>query len=156
MKILLATDGSAFSDAAIDEIARRPWPEGSELKILFAAEPFMPPVTETWVVPSDYYEEIERAADEQAREVVNKAADRLRSATGERLPITADITYGNARQAILNAAEAWGADLIVVGSHGRTGITRFLLGSVSQSIASHAKCSVEIVRAQNKAEANTD
>jgi len=48
---------------------------------------------------------------------------------------------------IIDDAKKWGADLIVVGSHGRTGLDRFLLGSVSEAVARHAACSVEIVRA---------
>ena len=54
--------------------------------------------------------------------------------------------FGSPREVILDEADHWGANLIVVGSHGYRGLTRFLLGSVSQAIASHAKCSVEIVR----------
>ena len=48
---------------------------------------------------------------------------------------------------IIDSAAEWRADLIVVGSHGRSGIPRFLLGSVAEFVARHAKCSVEIVRA---------
>ena len=47
---------------------------------------------------------------------------------------------------ILKEATTWGADLIVMGSHGRRGLKRFLIGSVSESVAMHAGCSVEIVR----------
>ena len=54
------------------------------------------------------------------------------------------------QELILNEASAWGADLIVVGSHGRQGASRFLLGSVSEPVAFHANCSVEIVR-ENRA-----
>ena len=50
------------------------------------------------------------------------------------------------KHSILNEAESFGADLIMVGSHGGSGLTRFLLGSVSQAVALHADCSVEIVR----------
>jgi nucleotide-binding universal stress UspA family protein len=50
------------------------------------------------------------------------------------------------RGAILDFAKDWKADLIVVGSHGRRGLTRFMLGSVAESIARHAHCSVWIVR----------
>ncbi|HKG22127.1 MAG TPA: universal stress protein, partial [Blastocatellia bacterium] len=56
---------------------------------------------------------------------------------------------GHPRYLITDEAERWGADLIVVGSHGYQGLTRLLLGSVSQAVASHAKCSVEIVRGRN-------
>ena len=54
MKMLLATDGSAFSDAAVEDIARRPWPEAGELRIIYVIEPFVPPTTETCVLPSEF------------------------------------------------------------------------------------------------------
>lgn len=47
---------------------------------------------------------------------------------------------------ILSAAEAWNAELIVMGSHGRRGFDRLVLGSVSETVALHAKCSVEVIR----------
>ncbi|MGA3128412.1 MAG: universal stress protein [Candidatus Korobacteraceae bacterium] len=53
---------------------------------------------------------------------------------------------GDIREKIIDDASGWGADLIVVGSHGRSGIQRFLLGSMAEFVARHAKCSVEIVR----------
>lgn len=152
MKILLATDGSAFSDAAAEEIARRPWPEASELRILYVIEPFVPPTTDTWVLPSDYYEQLIEAAESQAREAVGKAAERVSALTGEKLRMTTEIINGHPKQAIVEEAEKWGADLIVVGSHGYKGLTKFLLGSVSQAVVSHAKCSVEVVRRQTATE----
>jgi nucleotide-binding universal stress UspA family protein len=60
------------------------------------------------------------------------------------------VVEGYPKEAILAEAERWGADLIVVGSHGYRGLTRLWLGSVSQAVASHAGCSVEIVRAPGK------
>jgi hypothetical protein len=50
MKILLAIDGSPCSDAAVEEVARRPWPEGSLVKVLTALETPMPPTPEGWAV----------------------------------------------------------------------------------------------------------
>jgi nucleotide-binding universal stress UspA family protein len=60
--------------------------------------------------------------------------------------VSTEVLRGSPKHAIIEEAERWGADLIVVGSHGYSALERFLLGSVSQSIAHHAKCSVEIVR----------
>lgn len=57
---------------------------------------------------------------------------------------------GTPEEAILDEAEKWDADLIVVGSHGFKGLDRFLLGSVSHDVAIHAPCSVEIVRSKRK------
>jgi nucleotide-binding universal stress UspA family protein len=53
---------------------------------------------------------------------------------------------GHAAETIMETAKNWGADLVALGSHGRRGFSRFLLGSVSYAVASHAPCSVEIVR----------
>ncbi len=51
-----------------------------------------------------------------------------------------------AKDAIIDTAQDWRADLIVVGSHGRRGLSRFLLGSVSQAVVAHAPCSVAVIR----------
>jgi nucleotide-binding universal stress UspA family protein len=68
------------------------------------------------------------------------------------LEITTKITSGSAREVILDEAESWDADLIVLGSHGYGGWRRFLLGSVSHAVAMHAHCSVEIVRQKPRVE----
>ena len=68
------------------------------------------------------------------------------------LEIVTEIKDGHAKDVILNEAEKWGADLIVLGSHGYSGFERFLLGSVSHAVATHAHCSVEIVRQKPHAE----
>lgn len=65
---------------------------------------------------------------------------------GAALKIEAEVLDGSPKDVILNVAEEWGADLIVVGPHGYGPVKKFLLGSVSQAVASHARCSVEIVR----------
>jgi hypothetical protein len=66
MKILLAVDGSVCSKAAVNSVADRPWPEGSEVKIVSAMEILYVPTTETLVLPDIYYKELERVAKEQA------------------------------------------------------------------------------------------
>lgn len=146
MKILLATDGSECSLGAVDAVADRPWPEGSVVKVLSVMElPYLP-TTETWMLPETYFKEVEGATRERAEEAVNQARDRLKSSTTNELEIRTEIESGSAKDVILNTAENWGADLIVIGSHGVSGWQRFLLGSVSHAVATHAHCSVEIVR----------
>jgi nucleotide-binding universal stress UspA family protein len=146
MKILLAIDGSPCSDAAIEEVARRPWPAGGEIKIVSAIEPPIMPGVEPWLVPPDYFEQIERAGHERANATVEGALTKLRGGADKTLKLTTATPTGAPKQVILDVAEAWGADLIVVGSHGYGAWDRFLLGSVSNAVATHAKCSVEIVR----------
>jgi nucleotide-binding universal stress UspA family protein len=53
---------------------------------------------------------------------------------------------GEPGQEIVKAAKDWGADLIVVGSHGRRGLTRALVGSVAETVMRHAPCPVLVVR----------
>jgi nucleotide-binding universal stress UspA family protein len=143
MKVLLAVDGSPFSDAAVEEVASRPWPAGTEVKLLHVAERPLIPVTEPWALPDNYFEEMDRAAQEHARATIEKAKSRMAAAD---VKVTTEIVEGYPKHAIVDEAQKWGADLTVVGSHGYRGLTRLLLGSVSQAVASHAPCSVEIVR----------
>jgi nucleotide-binding universal stress UspA family protein len=146
MKILLAIDGSTFSDAAVQEVASRPWPSQSEVKIISVVEPPLLPTVETWVPPDNYIEELELAGENQAKSIIGKAADLINKSQGDNLRVSTDIVKGHPKHGIIDIAEEWRADLIVVGSHGYRGLTKLWLGSVSQAVASHAKCSVEIVR----------
>lgn len=146
MKILLAVDGSACSEVAVKEVAKRPWPAGSEVRIICVFEPVVIPTPETWTLPDDYSPQIEAAWREQAQSVVNQAVAQFQSGKGEPLQVTADVIKGYPKDVIIAEAEAWKADLIVVGSHGHRGLKRLWLGSVSQAVATQAKCSVEIMR----------
>jgi nucleotide-binding universal stress UspA family protein len=146
MKILLAIDGSSFSDEAVNEVAAKPWEPGSWVKVISVIEPLLLPTVETWVPPENYIEALEQAAEDQARSIVEKAAARIREHQGAKLVVSTDIIKGHPKHAIVDEAETWGADVILVGSHGYRGLTKLWLGSVSQAVASNAKCSVEIVR----------
>lgn len=146
MKILLAIDGSSCSDAAVREVATRPWPPGSEVRIVSVVEPVMLPTVETWVPPENYIEALEKAGDDQARSILSHAAAQVREGQGDKLRVSTEIVRGHPKHAIIEESDACGSDLIVVGSHGYRGLTKLWLGSVSQAVASHAKCSVEIVR----------
>src|SRR5215470_8486558 len=152
MKILLATDGSDYSKAAVNSVAERPWPEGSEVKIVSAMESPYAHTTEAWVLPDSYYSELDRVAREQAEAAVKYAVERIESGKASGLEIITKIVGGSAREVILDEAERWGADLIVLGSHGYNGWQRFLLGSVSDAVITHAHCSVEIVRLKPRTE----
>ena len=123
-RVLLATDGSKTAMTAADAVAGRPWPEGSEFRIVTVEEP--------WAIRST-----------SALRNVN-SAEQLLAAAG--LTATTAVLSGKPKEAILEEAKKWNADLIVVGSHGRRGFKRFLLGSVSEAVAMNAHCSVVVVR----------
>ena len=146
MKILLAVDGSPCSDAAVEEVGRRPWPDGSSIKVLTTYELPSPPTPEAWALPINYFEEMDVALRKQAQNVVDRALESLKPRLNKTISLDGQILPGSPQSMILDEAEDWRADLIVVGSHGYRALERFLLGSVSQSVVSHAKCSVEVVR----------
>jgi nucleotide-binding universal stress UspA family protein len=156
MKVLLAIDGSGHSEAAIDEVARRHFPTGSEVRIIsVVVPPLYSGAFEEGGGDVAIYAEIEKDARKRASVAVERAATRCRAEAGNRpLNVTTKVLAGSAKGVILDEAEAYGAELIVVGSHGHGTVQSFLLGSIAHSVALHAKCSVEIVRSR-KAQTST-
>ena len=151
MKILLATDGSPCSERAVEEVAQRPWPVDSQVRVVSVVEPPAPLVAEPYMGMAGYFEEAERLKRRQAVKVLESATAKLRGEAGSAGPqVSTEVLTGSPKRVIVEEAEAWGADLIVVGSHGYKSWERMLLGSVSQAVAAHAECSVEIVRCGNK------
>lgn len=95
----------------------------------------------------DFDDAVLRQAQAQARKALKRAVDRLRSGkAGAKLKVSTKVVAGSPKQTILDEAEAFNADLIVLGPHGGGRIERFLLGSISLAVVTHAKCSVEVVR----------
>ena len=147
MKILLAVDGSEASDAAIDEVRQRPRPKGSTVRVLSVVQQYMPSAPDV-VLASMTFEEIRARLSEEAEQLTRAAAERVAAPS---IMVETDVRQGDPRTAILDAADEWKADLIVVGSHGRTGLQRLVMGSVAQSVVAHARCSVEVVRPRRRA-----
>ena len=147
MKVLISTDGSECSEAAVRSVASRPWPQGSEFRVISVAEiaggwmghPYPPYLSESAM------EEVRAESMKQAQEAVMAAELILSNA---KLPESGTVLVPSTslKELILTEARDWAADLIVVGSHGRRGASRFLLGSVSEPVAMHAACSVDIIR----------
>lgn len=153
MKILIAYDGTSPADAAIDDLSMAGLPPTGEAVVLSIAEVWLPPEN----LQSDeeinpYIESIVEVHRKRAREEVAGAqtlAERARGQVLNHLPnwtISAEGTYGSSAWEVLDRAEAFDADLIVVGSHGRTSIGRLFLGSVSQKVLTEARCSVRVAR----------
>jgi nucleotide-binding universal stress UspA family protein len=151
MRILLATDGSPFGDVAVEEVARRPWPRESAVKIVSVVDMEFRGAAIFGPFAGDLLERMEEKSTATAEAVVARAAEAV-SRNGSVDVVTA-VLRGQPALAIVEEAEAWGADLVVLGSHGRGVVKRFLLGSVSNAVAQHAHCSVEIVRQARRDEA---
>lgn len=134
------------------ELASRPWPQASAVRVLYVEPtPMLGAVTRgqpaatmgTTAWPTDA-PDVERQMMERDRQRAAGFTDWLRE---QGLHAEFRVRQGDARSGILDEAKEWHADLIVMGSHGYTGIKRWLLGSVAQAVVEHAPCSVEIVRA---------
>jgi nucleotide-binding universal stress UspA family protein len=150
LRILLAMDDSKYSEAAADAVITQINPKGTQVQSLSVLNPF--PLAEAEKMASHGYPEKEypdfvRAREglrDQAKGNLQKTAEKLQT-VGFKVNQTI-VEEGDARDIILEYAHRWRADLIVVGSHGRKGIKRFLMGSVSEAVSRYAACSVEIVR----------
>ena len=147
MRILLALDDSKFSEVVNDALIAQAKTSNAEVHLLHVVEPF--PVDLAQKLGSRDSPDFVAAHLQQrewAKEMLAQTAEKLRSAG---FKVTSSVEEGDARDVILNHSETWRADLIMVSSHGRTGLDRFLMGSVSEAVARHARCSVEIVRTRS-------
>ena len=143
MKILMAIDGSDFSTAAVQSVIARPWPAGTEVKVLHVVEPPSLLMGREMGGYDPEFESVWKALREQAKDMVSKAADKLRAA---KFNVSTELVEGDPKSQIIDIANQWHADMIVLGSHGWSGFQRFLMGSVSQDVVRHAHCSVEVIR----------
>jgi nucleotide-binding universal stress UspA family protein len=149
MKILLAIDESECSQAATRAVIAQFPRDRADVRVLNVDEwPNRLPTSlafgEGPTAASDILD-VREQRRRQGEEVVSRAAHQLQAAG---FHASTAVREGDARHAILDDATEWGPDVIVLGSHGRTGLDRFVLGSVSESVMRHATCSVEVVRAK--------
>jgi nucleotide-binding universal stress UspA family protein len=123
-RILAATDGSPFGDAAV------------RAAVDLAGRCALPLTVVSVLRPE---------ADAARRAEVQAAVDRAREAAGEAVAFEGRCLEGKPAEAILAAARESGADLIVLGSMGRGGIGRLLLGSVAERVVSRPPCAVMVI-----------
>jgi nucleotide-binding universal stress UspA family protein len=148
MKILLAVDGSECSANAVHEVATRPWREGTQLKILSVVGTPIPfPIPDPFLVLEGLRVNLMKEERKRLEIFVEEMRTSIHSSkAGEDLNIETEVLDGSPKEVIVDEAEKWDADLIVVGCHGYGNVKKFVLGSVSEAVLAHAPCSVEIVR----------
>lgn len=141
MKLLIAYDGSDCADGALADLQRAGLPPEVEAIVLTIDEQWLPSAGHHWMLGTTPAQ----TASEEAPALAQRAAETLR----EFFPtwdVRAEVRGGSPASVILLAAEEWNPDLLVIGSRGRTGLAKFLLGSVSQKVLHHAPCAVRIAR----------
>jgi nucleotide-binding universal stress UspA family protein len=143
MRILLPIDESQFSEAAVQSVAARPWAPDTEIRVLHVVEPPSLLLGREMTAHDPEFEAAWKALREQSKALIAKATEKLRSSG---VNVSPALVEGDPKSKIIDVASDWHADLIVLGSHGRKGLDRFLMGSVSEAVVRHAHCSVEIVR----------
>ena len=151
MKIVLAIDGSDFSKAAVKGLSKMPLPNDSEVNIINVYEYRALPTSglhSTKATLYKYPDEAIKNAQKIGNKIISEAIKVLKEKNGS-LNITTSVVSGLPKREILEKAESFDADLIVVGSQGQGAFSRLLLGSVSQYLATHAKCSVMVVKDKN-------
>lgn len=150
MKILLAIDGSPSSFAAIRELYRMPLAPQSEIRVIIVDAPIDEGMFRAKSLGA--YDDLIR---QQRADILQKLheATQLMKAHPSKVLVTSAMLEGHVKETIVDEANRYGAELIVVGSHGYGPIHRFFLGSVSQYVAHNAPCSVMIVKA-NKSSAD--
>lgn len=146
MKILIAIDDSPCSAAALEQMLKREWSEKSEIKIATVIEPFV----YGSMAPTMYPEFAQSVANAERdyidfnERLVKSQVDRLQQAL--KCKVEGAVLHGAVAETIVAEAKSWKADLIVLGSHGRRGVQKFFLGSVSEKVLRLADCSVEVVK----------
>jgi nucleotide-binding universal stress UspA family protein len=143
MQIIFAVDGSQESRQAVQSLAARPWPPGSVVRVLSVWQSPYVLATSSEAMGGVALEQVASELEAEARRIVNATADLLKSSG---MAIETAVRRGDAKREIVTDAEEWQADLVVLGSHGHSGIGRWLLGSTAEWVVRHAPCSVEVIR----------
>jgi nucleotide-binding universal stress UspA family protein len=140
MKIMISLDGSESSLRTLDFITARPFLENDQFLIVSVTEP-------------DKGDMSMSQAMTNPDEVFHAGSEKLLASAKERLAksfsahkIETSVLSGPVVETLVDCAKEYSADLIVMGSEGRTGVSRLLLGSVAEGVLRGAPCSVEIVR----------
>ena len=141
MKILLGVDDSPCSRAALDYVKKALWPKELQVIAVSAAAP-------VFVGPGEaaapmVVEQLNEGQVRYHRDVAARAAKELEAAG---FTVEARTPAADPRTALLDAARADKVDLIIVGSHGRSGLAKILIGSVASHVVTHAHCNVLVVK----------
>jgi nucleotide-binding universal stress UspA family protein len=146
VRIVIGMDGSSDAELAVDAVARRAWPAGSEARLITVLDSRLANAVASFIPRLARWSgggELVQKDDAWMQRMITAATEKLQSAG---LAVSTTIPDGDPREILVEAASSWKADCIFLGARGLSGIERFLIGSVSSSVAAAAGCSVEVVR----------
>jgi nucleotide-binding universal stress UspA family protein len=134
--IVLAYDGSKFSNKALQEAISIAKSSGGSLIILSVVD-----------ITDEFESEAPGLTDKMTEKLLKLAQKALGKAVAAKVKARIEVHVGDAYEMIVDVAKKKKADVIVMGSHGRTGLTRLLMGSVTSRVIGHAPCAVLVVKA---------
>jgi nucleotide-binding universal stress UspA family protein len=140
MKVIIGIDDSPYAKTTLDFVKQMQWPKGARLLVVSAAQPVYP-MTEVGV--ADYVATANEEIQRHHGEIAAAAAAELKTLG---LDATAHVPHGDPRDMLVVTARGEGAQLIIVGSHGKSRLEKLLVGSVASYVVSHAPCSVLVVK----------
>ena len=146
MHLILGVDDSSCSTVAAEFVRGMRWRDGTTATVVNALPLIVSAVPEAYLVMAEQVEELRRTQRAASERHVAAVAAELTAAGIEAKGTVAD---GDPRVVLVDAARNEKADLLVVGSHGRTGLRKLVLGSVASHVTAHAPCSVLVVRAHS-------
>jgi nucleotide-binding universal stress UspA family protein len=144
MKILIAYDGSSCADLALEDLRRASLPRVAEAVVLSVSELWMPVVESVGAGEVRIVGALPVSLD-KAESLAQTACERVQSYFPD-WTVKAEARLGAPATVVIEKADEWRPDLIVVGSHGRSALGRFMLGSVSQKVVTEAHCSARVAR----------
>jgi nucleotide-binding universal stress UspA family protein len=139
MKILVAYDASKYSEAALDDLIKAGLPDSGEFLVVS--------VVEGWLMPETSGQALALDENSEVKTLATHAVLRLQKMFPQ-WKVSAEITCGSASFGILKKSREFRPDLIIVGSHGRSAVGHFFLGSISNKVLGESNCSVRIARGE--------
>ncbi len=133
--ILVATDGSKYSAEAVDKAVAFAKAYGGSLKVISVVD-----------VPTEFYAEAPKAVEDMIRKAKEYTAAVRKQAEADGVPVESFVGEAEAWEAVVTLAREQAVDLIVMGSHGRTGLRRLLMGSVTEKVIGNAPCPVLVAK----------
>lgn len=147
MKILVAVDGADCSMRAVEFISERPWNGDDQFLVVSVQEPIPQEFGIGYVPPPS------GALEQSMYDDCAKASGDAAASIKKSLPLNTvevQVATGFVAETLSKLAASWEADLIILGSHGRKGISHLLLGSVAEAVLKNSPCSVEVIKPKTR------
>lgn len=148
MKIVLGFDDSPHAQAALQWLCAQRWPEAAQVVVVSAVRAPVTAYAEVYAPAVPYPAEAVTEMTRHHEDLVARARGALEPCG---MATTTRVVQGDPREVLVDIARTEGADLVVVGSHGRTGLAKLVLGSVAAHVVGHAPCSVMVVKLKRPA-----